>query len=118
MVGFMKLQEQGKISIRYKHGNKGSVSNQVKKWKSLLFEAEHDGISRSGYIDIFDNYKSLENESLTKVDAYFKFNFNPAYIGQKISKELAGKIHPTGFYFPVRMDYKSSKFSELKTGFL
>lgn len=104
LSGFVKLQESGKIRLRWRHGRQSPVSSEASKWKSVVFLAREGKKERLGYIDIFDSFRSLDVETISKCDAYFKFNFNTEHISSTVPVELARKVHPIGFYFPIALE--------------
>jgi hypothetical protein len=101
IAGFEALRRQRQLRVRYAPGARCPVGNELKKWKSVVFTVRDGGSERVAVVDTFDNYASLNRTVLERVDVYFKFNYNPEHIRAELPPDLAAKIQPTGFYFPI-----------------
>ena len=104
ILGFELLAREGTITLRFERGRRSPIPHDVGGWGSLTFTAEggRPGGPRVGFLELRDGFEELNAPALERADAYFKFNYNPAFLDANVARNLRGRIHPIAFWFPIR----------------
>ncbi len=105
ILGFRRLARTGAITMRFARGRRSPIPHDIGGWGSLTFTVEGPGLDRRriGFLELRDGFEELNAPALERADAYFKFNYNPAHLDANAPVGLRGRIHPIGFWFPIRL---------------